>query len=207
MPQREFRIFCCETSLSHLKSPLSLRMKGADVIWTILTVALISTAAATLAAALTTPAAPRRRAVRLPSRCTEPLTGDPIACTLDLVGFTGDYGRIQAVLRLTNEVTGLSAHILAGVHPVRERRHGRSAIVGMTTEPIDEFRVGAHVRTSAVRLVPSARRGTVIAHVASALGFANPRSEARALNRLLGQSMIQVAEHAVPDRSVMGDQR
>lgn len=172
-------------------------MKGAEIIGTIIIVALFSTAAAALVATLTrsppTAAAPRRRALRLPAACTDALTKERVACTLDLVAFTGDYGRIQAVLRLTNEVTGNCAHILAGVDPTRERRRGRVAIVGVTTEPIDQFRLGMHVRTDAIRLVPSARRATVVADVASALGFASPRSEARALNRLLSQAMIQIA--------------
>ena len=171
-------------------------MKGAEVIGTIIILALVSTAAAALAAALTTgasTAAPGRRAVRLPATCTDPLTKEFVAGTLELVGFTGDYGRIQAVLRLTNEVTGHSAHILGGVDPTREGRRGRSAIVGVTIEPIDQFRVGLHVRTDAIRLVSSAPPGTVVANVASALRFASPRSEARALNRLLSQALLRVA--------------
>jgi hypothetical protein len=170
-------------------------MKGADVIWTIVILALVSTATAALAAVLSpSPAAPARRgAVRLPATCTDPLTSDQVAGTVELVGFTGDYGRIQAVLRLTNGVTGHSTHVLVGVDPTRERRRGREAIVSVTTEPTNQFRVGLHVRTDAIRLVPRARQGTVVADVASALGFASPRSEARALNRLLSQAMIHVA--------------
>ena len=171
-------------------------MKGADVIWTIVILALVSTSAAALAAALSKPstaAPPRRGAVPLPATCTDPLTGDQVAGTVELVGFTGDYGKIQAVLRLTNGATGHSTHVLVGVAPTRARRRGRAAIVGVTTEPTNQFRVGLHVRTDAIRLAPSARQRTVVADVASALGFASPRSEARALNRLLSEAMIRIA--------------
>jgi hypothetical protein len=36
----------------------------------------------------------------------DPATGDAVDCTLQLVGFTTQNGTLQALLRLTNEVTG-----------------------------------------------------------------------------------------------------
>jgi hypothetical protein len=172
-------------------------MQGGQVIGTIVVVALVSSLAAAVAAAFISAASSgaRRttRSVRLPAACRDPLAGDSVPCTLELVGFTGDYGTVQAILRFTSGVTGHSTHILAGLRPATEKQRGRSGIVGVTTEPIDQVRLGVHLRTGPIRLVLRAERRTLVGDLVSGLGFGSAQSEARALNRLLAQSTVQVA--------------
>ena len=46
--------------------------------------------------------------------CTDP-AGDPVSCTLALTDFMSQNGTVQAVLALTNNVTGATTQIIANL--------------------------------------------------------------------------------------------
>jgi hypothetical protein len=162
---------------------------------TILLVTLVATFVAAGAAAFTATseaAPPSAGGVTLPATCTNPVTGDPVACTLQLVGFTAENGTLQAVLRLTNSVTGETARIVADLTPVTQQQGGTCTLLELTIRPIDLFLLGLHLHVDTIHLVLTAQRGTLLGDLLCGLFFGNPGGAATALNQLLREGMIRI---------------
>jgi hypothetical protein len=157
-------------------------------------------ALATLAAALATVvavappavAAPATNAVAVPATCTDP-AGDPVSCTLALVGFTSQNGTVQAVLSLTNNVTGQVTQIVADLTAITQQQGGSCTLLDLTIQPIDLDLLGLHLHTDTIHLVLTAQRGTLLGNLLCGLFFGNPLGAATTLNQLLRQGGIAVA--------------
>jgi len=151
--------------------------------------------AAALAVGLTiAPAAsaapPANDPITVPATCTDPTSGDPVSCTLQLVGFTGQNGTVQAVLDLTNNVTGQTTQILADLTAATQQRAGSCTLLDLTIQPIDLFLLGLHLHTDTIHLFLEAQRGTLLGNLLCGLFFGNPTGAATTLSRLLNQGLI-----------------
>lgn len=138
-------------------------------------------------------APPATSSVTVPATCTDQATGLPAPCTLQLVGFTTEDGVVQAVLRLTNTVTGQTTQIVADLTAATTQQGGTCTLLDLTIQPIDLFLLGLHLHTDTIHLVLTAQRGTLLGDLLCGLFFGNPTGAATTLNQLLRQGMIQVA--------------
>jgi hypothetical protein len=159
----------------------------------LLTVVAALVAAGAAAFTATAEAArPAAGGVTLPATCTDLATGDPVACTVQLVGFTAENGTVQAVLRLTNTVTGQTERIVADLTAVTQQQGGTCTLLELTIRPIDLFLLGLHLHIDTIHLVLTAQRGTLLGDLLCGLFFGNPSGAATTLNQLLRQGMIRV---------------
>lgn len=156
-------------------------------------VALVAALVVVMAIAPPAPAAPSPAAVTVPATCTAPGTTDPVSCTLQLVGFTGQNGTVQAVLRLTNNVTNQTTQIVADLTAPTQQQGGSCTLLDLTIQPIDLDLLGLHLHTDTIHLVLTAQRGTLLGNLLCGLFFGNPTGAATALNQLLRQGAIAVA--------------
>ena len=159
-------------------------------------VAVLAALAATLATvvALAPPAAaapPAASAVTVPATCTDP--AGAVSCTLSLVGFTSQNGTVQAVLRLTNNVTGQVTQIVADLTAITQQQGGSCTLLDLTIQPIDLDLLGLHLHTDTIHLVLTAQRGTLLGNLLCGLFFGNPLGAATTLNQILRQGGIAVA--------------
>lgn len=166
-------------------------MKGKLVLLTLMAT-LVAALAAAITAAPASAAPPATTGVTLPATCTDPVTGDAVACTLQLVGFTTQNGTVQAVLNLTNTVTGQTTRIVAALTPVTQQQGGTCTLLDLTIQPIDLFLLGLHLHTDTIHLVLTAERGTLLGDLLCGLFFGDPGGAATVLNQLLRQGLISV---------------
>jgi hypothetical protein len=138
-------------------------------------------------------APPATGGVTLPATCTSTTSTDPVSCTLQLVGFTTQNGTLQAVLQLTNNVTGQSTQILGDLTAVSQQQGGSCTLLDLTIQPIDLFLLGLHLHTDTIHLVLTAQRGTLLGNLLCGLFFGNPTGAATTLNQLLREGSIAVA--------------
>jgi hypothetical protein len=155
--------------------------------------ALVSALIAVMAIAPPASAAPSANALTVPATCTDPATGTAVDCTLQLVGFTAQNGTLQAVLRLTNNVTGQTTQIVADLTAVTQQQAGSCTLLDLTIQPIDLDLLGLHLHTDTIHLVLTAQRGTLLGNLLCGLFFGNPGGAATALNQLLRQGGIALA--------------
>ena len=151
---------------------------------------LVASLVAVLAVAPPASSAPTVNAVALPATCTQVAGGVtvPADCTLELVGFQNAGGTLQAVLRLTNEVTGAVTRIVANVTPTQQA--ATCTILDLTIGPIDLQLLGLRLQTNEIHVVLTAQRGTLLGDLLCGLFFGNPT--AGLLNQLLRTGAIQV---------------
>jgi hypothetical protein len=155
--------------------------------------ALVAGLVAVMAFAPPVSAAPTANAVTVPSTCTDPTSGDAVSCTLQLVGFTSQNGTLQAVLKLTNNVTGQTTQILANLTAATTQQAGSCTLLDLTIQPIDLDLLGLHLHTDTIHLVLTAQRGTLLGNLLCGLFFGNPAGAATTLNQLLRQGNIALA--------------
>lgn len=143
-------------------------------------VAGLSLTAATAASAAPTP-------VTVPATCTAPGTTNPVGCTLSLVGFNAANGTLNAVLQLTNTVTGAVTQITVPL-----ANAGTCTILDLTIQPIDLDLLGLHLHTDTIHVVLTAQRGTLLGNLLCGLFFGpNPLGLASTLlNSLLAQGAV-----------------
>ena len=153
--------------------------------------ALVAALVSVLVIAPPASAQPTSRALTVPAQCD--IAGTPTDCTLQLVGFTGQNGTVQAVLRLTNEVTGQVTTIIADLTASTQQQGGTCTLLDLTIQPIDLFLLGLHLHTDTIHLTLTAQRGTLLGDLLCGLFFGNPTGAATALNQLLRQGVIGVA--------------
>jgi len=153
-----------------------------------LTGAVTVLVALTVAPAVT--AAPKTGALTVPATCTVPNTTTPAPCTLQLVGFTGQNGTVQALLNLTNTVTGQVTQIVADLTGITQQQGGTCTLLDLTIQPIDLDLLGLHLHTDTIHLVLTAQRGTLLGNLLCGLFFGNPIGGANALTQLLRNGMI-----------------
>jgi hypothetical protein len=156
-------------------------------------VALAATLVTVIAVAGPAAAAPAATALTLPATCTDPTSGDPVSCTLQLVGFTAQNGTVQAVLKLTNNLTGEATQIVADLTAKTQQQGGTCTLLELTIQPIDLFLLGLHLHTDTIHLVLTAQRGTLLGNLLCGLFFGNPSGAATTLNQLLRQGFIALA--------------
>jgi hypothetical protein len=156
-------------------------------------IALVSALVAVLAIAPPASAAPAAGSLTLPATCTAPGTTDPVACTVELVGFTTQNGALAAVIRVTNNVTGATQTIVASLTPSTTQQGGSCTLLDLTIQPIDLDLLGLHLHTDTIHLVLTAQRGTLLGNLLCGLFFGNPGGAATALNQLLRQGQIRLA--------------
>jgi hypothetical protein len=157
-------------------------------------IALVSALITVMAIAPPASAAPpAASAVAVPATCTDPATGDAVSCTLQLVGFTAQNGTVQAVLRLTNNVTGQTTQIVADLTAPTQQQAGTCTLLDLTIQPIDLDLLGLHLHTDTIHLVLTAQRGTLLGNLLCGLFFGNSGGAASALNQLLRQGGIAPA--------------
>jgi hypothetical protein len=144
--------------------------------------AVLSLTAATAAPAATTPA--------VPATCTTIGTDTVVPCTISLVGFNTNGGVLNAVLQVTNTVTGAVQQITVPFQTV-----GSCTILDLTIQPIDLFLLGLHLHTDTIHVVLTAQRGTLLGDLLCGLFFGpNPLARASTLlNSLLAQGAITLA--------------
>lgn len=157
-----------------------------------LLVALAAIAVGVLTIAPPVAAAPATGALTVPATCTDPATGDPVSCTLQLVGFTGQNGTVQAILLLTNNVTGQTQRIVADLVAGTQQQGGTCTILDLTIQPIDLDLLGLHLHTDTIHLKLTAQRGTLLGNLLCGLFFGNPTGAATTLNQLLSQGLIRL---------------
>ena len=155
--------------------------------------ALIGALIAVLAIAPPASAAPATGGLTVPATCTDPVSGDAVSCTLQLVGFTGQNGTVQAVLKLTNNVTGQTTQIVANLTAETQQQAGSCTLLDLTIQPIDLDLLGLHLHTDTIHLVLTAQRGTLLGNLLCGLFFGNPTGAATMLNQLLRQGQIALA--------------
>ena len=155
-------------------------------------VALAATLVTVIAVAGPAAAAPAATALTLPATCTDPTSGDPVSCTLQLVGFTAQNGTVQAVLKLTNNLTGETTQIVADLTAKTQQQGGTCTLLELTIQPIDLFLLGLHLHTDTIHLVLTAQRGTLLGNLLCGLFFGNPSGAATTLNQLLRQGFISL---------------
>jgi hypothetical protein len=155
--------------------------------------ALTAALATLVAVAPPATAAPATNGVTVPATCTDPVTADPVSCTLTLTGFTAQNGTLQAVLTLTNNVTGASTQIIASLTAVTQQQGGSCTLLDLTIRPIDLDLLGLHLHTDTIHLVLTAQRGTLLGNLLCGLFFGDPAGAATTLNQLLRQGGIAVA--------------
>jgi hypothetical protein len=154
--------------------------------------ALVAALAAAFSTASAQAAPPATSAVTLPATCTNVVTLEPAACTLELVGFTTQGGAIAAVLRFTNEATGIVTQIVVPLVPGTTQQGGTCTILDLTIGPIDLELLGLRLQTNTIRLRLTAQRGTLLGDLLCGLFFGNPAGAATTLNQLLRQGMIRL---------------
>jgi hypothetical protein len=153
---------------------------------------LAAVIALSIAVAPVNAARPATGGITVPATCTDQVTGDPATCTLQLAGFTSQNGTVQAVLNLTNTVTGQTTQILANLTAATTQQAGTCTILDLTIQPIDLFLLGLHLHTDTIHLFLTAQRGTLLGNLLCGLFFGNPLGAATALNQLLRQGGITV---------------
>lgn len=144
-----------------------------------------------LMAATAATAAPKPTAVTVPATCTAPGTTDPVGCALSLVGFNTQGGTVNAVLQLTNTLTGAITQIVVPL-----QNAGSCTILDLTVQPIDLDLLGLHLHTDTIHVVLTAQRGTLLGNLLCGLFFGNgpPLGVASTLlNNLLKQGNISIA--------------
>jgi hypothetical protein len=124
--------------------------------------------------------------VTVPATCTDLATGNAAACTVQLVGFTGANGNLQAVLRVTNTATGAVQRIVADL--TTQQQAGTCTLLDLTIQPIDLDLLGLHLHTDTIHLVLTAQRGTLLGNLLCGLFFGNPTGGL--LNQALRQGLI-----------------
>jgi hypothetical protein len=141
-----------------------------------------------MTAATAAPAAPLP--VTVPATCTAPGTTNPVGCTLSLVGFNTQGGVLNAVLQLTNTVTGAVTQIVVPL-----QNAGTCTILDLTIQPIDLELLGLHLHTDTIHIVLTAQRGTLLGDLLCGLFFGpNPLGLASTLlNSLLAQGAVSTA--------------
>ena len=155
--------------------------------------AFVTALIAVMAIAPPASAAPGTNALTVPAMCTDPTTGNEVGCTLQLVGFTAQNGTLQAVLNLTNTVTGETTRIVADLTAATTQQAGSCTLLDLTIQPIDLDLLGLHLHTDTIHLVLTAQRGTLLGNLLCGLFFGNPGGAATALNQLLRQGGIAFA--------------
>jgi len=116
-------------------------------------------------------------------------TGTAGDCTLQLVGFTGQNGTVQAVLQLTNDATGATTRIVVDL-VAPQQQTGSCTLLDLTIQPIDLELLGLHLHTDTIHVVLTAQRGTLLGNLLCGLFFSNPTGAAAALNQALRQGQI-----------------
>jgi hypothetical protein len=154
--------------------------------------AFVTALIAVMAIAPPVSAAPGTNALTVPATCTDPTIGNEVGCTLQLVGFTAQNGTLQAVLNLTNTVTGETTRIVADLTAATNQA-GSCTLLDLTIQPIDLDLLGLHLHTDTIHLVLTAQRGTLLGNLLCGLFFGNPGGAATALNQLLRQGGIALA--------------
>ena len=142
-----------------------------------------------LMTATAAPAAPTT-SVAVPATCTTG-TGAPAGCALSLVGFNTLNGTLNAVLQLTNTVTGAVTQIVVPL-----QNAGSCTILDLTIQPIDLELLGLNLHTDTIHVVLTAQRGTLLGNLLCGLFFGNgpPLGVASTLlNNLLRQGNISIA--------------
>jgi hypothetical protein len=156
-----------------MKLKLSLLLATLGCVAAVLTVAPAASAAPTTGLAL-------------PATCTT-TGGSPVSCTLTLVGFATQGGTLNAVLQLTNNVTGQVTQILV---PITQQPGATCTILDLTIQPIDLFLLGLHLHTDTIHLVLTAQRGTLLGDLLCGLFFGPQQQLTGLLNNALRQGLI-----------------
>lgn len=159
-------------------------MKGKVFILT-----LVATLVTAVAAAVTTPSSAEAAPVPIPATCTN-AAGDPVGCTLALVGFAGRGDNLRAIFRLTNTATGAVTNVAIPIGDLVQQQ-ATCTILDLTIQPIDLFLLGLHLHTDTIHLVLTAERGTLLGDLLCGLFFGNPA--AGLLNQILRNGGVALA--------------
>jgi hypothetical protein len=134
----------------------------------------LMTAIATLVAAIgtafaTTPAAQAQPqpSLAIPGTTCD-VAGTPVACTLQLVGFSNRGGTLNAAFRLTNEVTGQVTRIFI---PILQQPGNTCTILELETGDIDLFLLGLHLHIDPIHIILTAQRGTLLGDLLCGIFF------------------------------------
>lgn len=148
-------------------------------------------AVASIAALLTVPGAASAKAPPTPLDVTSQV--DCVDCTVKMVGVTSAGGTLQAVLKVTNDVTGESQRVKA---PITAQQQGETCtILDLTIGPIDLFLLGIRIQTDPIHILITAQRGTLLGDLLCGLFF-GPATNA--LVAPLNEALRQGAAALVP---------
>jgi hypothetical protein len=117
--------------------------------------------------------------------CTN-ATGDPVGCTLQLVGFTSQGGTLNAVFQLTNTVTGQVTRVRVPI--VSQQQGGSCTILELRTQRIELFLLGLNLVIDPIHIVLTAQRGTLLGDLLCGLFFGN--APAGVLNQILRDGQV-----------------
>ena len=116
-----------------------------------------------------------------------------VACSVQLVGFNNMGGGLNAVLDVTNEVTGQTRRMFA---PITAQQGGSCTILDLTIRPIDLFLLGITIHTDEIHLVITAQRGTLLGDLLCGLFFGNQNQLVAALNEALREGAVSLGPPA-----------
>ena len=153
-------------------------------------------AAASVAAVLLVPGAASAKAPAGAVDITDQVACD-VDCTVQMVGVSNVNGKLNAVLKVTNEVTGESRRVSAPI--TAQQQGGTCTILDLTIQPIDLFLLGIHIHTDEIHIVITAERGTLLGDLLCGLFF--PDRGPAAVNQLvapLNEALRQGAAALVP---------
>jgi hypothetical protein len=114
-------------------------------------------------------------------------TSCSVACSVQLVGFNNAGGTLNAVLEVTNEVTGQTKRVFA---PITAQQGGTCTILELTIRPIDLFLLGISIHIDQIHLVITAERGTLLGDLLCGLFFGNQNQLVAALNEALREGAV-----------------
>ena len=149
------------------------------------------TAIATLAAAIgtafaTAPAAQAQPpSLTIPTECE--VEGDPVDCTLQLIGFANRRGTLNAVFRLTTDATGVTRIFV----PILQQPGETCTILELETGDIDLFLLGLHLHIDPIHIILTAQRGTLLGDLLCGLFFGD--ATPGLLKQALRQGLISPA--------------
>jgi hypothetical protein len=111
------------------------------------------------------------------------------ACTVQLVGFNNAGGTLNAVLSVTNDVTGETRRVSA---PITVQQGTTCTILDLTIGPIDLFLLGIRIQTNEIHILITAERGTLLGDLLCGLFFGNQNQVVAALNMALREGAVTV---------------
>jgi hypothetical protein len=153
-------------------------------------------AAASLTAVLLVPAAASAKPAPKPVDLTEQVTCS-VDCTVEVVRFNDAGGKLNAVLKVTNEVTGETQRVSAPI--TAQQQGGFCTILEITIPPLDIFILGIRIQTDEIHIVITAQRGTLLGDLLCGLFF--PDRGPAAANQLvapLNEALRQEAATLAP---------